>query len=71
MAWRRDRSAVASAPATSSSGRRPAKAPTTSARVGGTVKAVATTPSRKSISASLGVGTSGTGPVTGSSVSPT
>ena len=55
----------------SSSGRSPAKAPTTSSRVSGRASVAETTSSRKSTSASDGSGTSGTGPSTGSSVRPT
>ena len=66
----RERSAVEPSPP-SSSGRSPAKAPTTSERCSGRAKAADTTSSRKPISVSVGSGTSGTGPGAGSSVSPT
>ena len=67
-ACRRERSAVCPAAgawsgwATSSRGRRPAYAPTTSARPTGRSKQDVTTPSRNSTSVSVGSGTSGTGP---------
>jgi hypothetical protein len=72
----RERSAVAPpgpvpADAGSTSGRRPAYAPTTSCRVSGVSSTWFTVSSSCATSASLGTGSSsGTGPSTGSSVSP-